>query len=122
MDSKLKPAGSMTVTYDGKSVELPVFEGTHGPKVVDFRKFYAETGTFTFDPGFTSTASCESQITFIDGDEGTLSIAASATVDVSSVGPAKPQEPQEPQAPLVVPRRVKPKSSSRRPRPVSLRA
>lgn len=72
MESKMKPAGSMTITYDGKTVELPVYEGTHGPKVVDFRKFYAGTGTFTFDPGFTSTASCESQITFIDGDEGTL--------------------------------------------------
>jgi len=72
MDSKMKPSGSMTINYDGKEVELPVFEGTHGPKVVDFRKFYAETGTFTFDPGFTSTASCESQITFIDGDVGTL--------------------------------------------------
>ena len=72
MDSKLKPAGSMTVTIDGKTSELPIFEGAHGPRVVDFRKFYTDTGLFTFDPGFTSTASCESQITFIDGDEGVL--------------------------------------------------
>ena len=72
MKSEMKPAGEMTVTIDGKTVDLPVFQGTHGPKVVDFRKFYAETGTFTYDPGFTSTASCESQITFIDGDEGVL--------------------------------------------------
>ncbi len=72
MDSTLKPAGTMTLTYDGQKTELPVFSGTHGPKVVDFRKFYASTDLFTFDPGFTSTASCESKITFIDGDEGVL--------------------------------------------------
>jgi citrate synthase len=72
MESKLKPAGSMTLTYDGKTTELPVYSGAHGPNVVDFRKFYSTTGLFTFDPGFTSTASCESQITFIDGDEGIL--------------------------------------------------
>jgi citrate synthase len=72
MDSTLKSAGKMTLTYDGKTTDLPVFSGTHGPKVVDFRKFYAETDLFTFDPGFTSTASCESKITFIDGDEGVL--------------------------------------------------
>ncbi|MDZ7627281.1 MAG: citrate synthase [Parvularculaceae bacterium] len=72
MDTTLKPAGSMTISYEGKEVDLPVFSGTHGPKVVDFRKFYADTDLFTFDPGFTSTASCESKITFIDGDEGIL--------------------------------------------------
>ncbi|MEZ5896984.1 MAG: citrate synthase [Parvularculaceae bacterium] len=72
MESKLKPAGSMTLSYDGKTTELPVYSGAHGPNVVDFRKFYPETGLFTFDPGFTSTASCESQITFIDGDQGIL--------------------------------------------------
>ena len=72
MNSKLKSAGTMTLSYNGKTTELPVFSGTHGPNVVDFRKFYAETGLFTFDPGFTSTASCESQITFIDGNNGVL--------------------------------------------------
>ncbi len=72
MDTKLKPAGKMTVTYDGKRADLPVFAGTHGPNVVDIRAFYKETGCFTFDPGFTSTGACESQITFIDGDEGIL--------------------------------------------------
>ncbi|MEL6360878.1 MAG: citrate synthase [Pseudomonadota bacterium] len=72
MESKMKQAGSMTITMDGNSTELPVFEGTHGPRVVDYRAFYKATGAFTFDPGFTSTASCESQITFIDGDEGVL--------------------------------------------------
>jgi citrate synthase len=72
MESKLKPAGTMTLSYEGKTTDLPVFSGTHGPKVVDFRKFYSDTDLFTFDPGFTSTASCESKITFIDGDEGIL--------------------------------------------------
>ncbi|ACG78176.1 citrate synthase [Phenylobacterium zucineum HLK1] len=56
----------------GKDVELPVLKGTVGPDVVDIRKLYAETDTFTYDPGFTSTASCESKITFIDGDKGVL--------------------------------------------------
>ena len=72
MESKMKPAGKMTLSYDGKTTELPVFSGAHGPRVVDFRRFYSDTGLFTFDPGFTSTASCESQITFIDGEEGVL--------------------------------------------------
>lgn len=57
---------------DGKSVELPVQRGTDGPAVVDIRKLYAEADVFTYDPGFTSTASCESKITFIDGDKGVL--------------------------------------------------
>ncbi len=56
----------------GKKTELPVLEGTVGPAVIDIRKLYAETGYFTFDPGYTSTGSTESQITYIDGDEGVL--------------------------------------------------
>ncbi len=56
----------------GKSVDLPVMEGSVGPKVIDIRKLYGATDMFTFDPGFTSTASCESKITYIDGDEGVL--------------------------------------------------
>ena len=60
------------LTIGGNSFELPVIKGTTGPDVVDVRKWYADSDTFTFDPGFTSTASCESQITFIDGDEGIL--------------------------------------------------
>jgi citrate synthase len=56
----------------GKSWSFPVMEGTLGPDVVDIRKFYAETDMFTFDPGFTSTGSCESKISFIDGDKGVL--------------------------------------------------
>ena len=59
-------------TYGGKTVEMPVLSGSVGPDVVDIRKLYAATGMFTFDPGFTSTAACESAITYIDGDKGEL--------------------------------------------------
>ena len=54
------------------SVELPIYEGTIGPDVIDIRKLYAQTGKFTFDPGFMSTAACNSTITYIDGDKGEL--------------------------------------------------
>jgi citrate synthase len=56
----------------GKQVILPLIGGSVGPKVIDIRKLYAETGFFTFDPGYTSTGSCESAITYIDGDAGIL--------------------------------------------------
>src|SRR5438445_1655388 len=67
-------SGSMTLTDNatGKSVELPVMEGSIGPKVIDVRKRYAQTGYFTYDPGFMATAACRSSITYIDGDEGIL--------------------------------------------------
>ena len=65
-------SAASTITVDGKEVSLPVKSGTIGPDVVDIGKLYAQTGAFTFDPGFTSTASCESKITYIDGDEGVL--------------------------------------------------
>ena len=61
-----------TLTIDGKSTEFPIFSGTVGPDVVDIRTMYAKTGMFTFDPGFMSTASCKSTITYIDGDKGEL--------------------------------------------------
>jgi len=67
-----KSAGSATLTYGDVSVELPVIAGSAGPNVIDIRKLYAATDAFTFDPGFTSTAACESALTFIDGDIGTL--------------------------------------------------
>ena len=63
---------TLTDNVTGDTVELPVMDGTTGPSVVDVRKLYAETGHFTYDPGFTSTGSCESKITYIDGDEGIL--------------------------------------------------
>ena len=65
-------ADSVTLNADNKSYEYPVLSGSTGPDVVDIRKFYAETGMFTYDPGFTSTGSCESSITYIDGDIGML--------------------------------------------------
>jgi citrate synthase len=71
-ESKMKPAGSGTVTFRDKSYEVPAFEGTEGPAVLDIRKLYGDADVFTYDPGFTSTASCESNITFIDGDKGIL--------------------------------------------------
>jgi citrate synthase len=68
-----KPTGSVaTLTLDGKTYEFPVYGGAVGPRVVDIQKFYAQTGHFTYDPGFTSTASCHSDITYIDGDKGIL--------------------------------------------------
>ena len=79
MDSKSPEAttrASETVTLidnsTGKKVDLPLIGGTVGPKVIDIRKLYAQTGYFTFDPGYTSTGSCESAITYIDGDAGVL--------------------------------------------------
>ncbi len=57
---------------EGETVNLPLMQGSQGPTVVDIRNLYAETGHFTYDPGFTATASCESKITYIDGDEGIL--------------------------------------------------
>jgi len=68
------PNGTVTFTLDGsnRSTRLPVLKGAIGPDVVDIRKLYADLGVFTFDPGYGETASCESQITYIDGDEGVL--------------------------------------------------
>ena len=56
----------------GRRYELPVMQGTTGPDVIDVRRLYQDTGFFTFDPGYTSTGSCESAITYIDGDKGVL--------------------------------------------------
>ena len=60
------------LSFDGKELELPMFSPTAGPDVIDIRKLYAQGDVFTYDPGFTSTASCDSTITFIDGDKGEL--------------------------------------------------
>src|SRR3982750_1154576 len=61
-----------TLGIDGSNHVYPVLDGTVGPEVVDIRKLYGQTGMFTYDPGFTSTASCESAITYIDGEKGIL--------------------------------------------------
>lgn len=70
------PKANESVTFTdnrtGKSVDYPILKATRGPDVVDIRTFYRDTGLFTYDPGFTSTASCESKITFIDGAKGEL--------------------------------------------------
>ncbi len=67
-----QPTFTLTDDETGKSVKLPILEGTTGPRVVDVRKFYDQTDMFTFDPSYTSTASCKSRITYIDGDKGIL--------------------------------------------------
>ncbi len=61
-----------TLTLGDKSYTFPVYEGTIGPDVIDISKLYNQAGIFTYDPGYTSTASCESKITYIDGDNGIL--------------------------------------------------
>jgi len=63
---------TLTNNDTGESWELPVLEGSVGPRVIDVRRLYADTGHFTYDPGFTSTGSCQSAITYIDGDKGEL--------------------------------------------------
>jgi citrate synthase len=61
-----------TLNFDGKTTEFPVYSGTIGPDVIDISKLYGQTGAFTYDPGFMSTAACKSSITYIDGDKGEL--------------------------------------------------
>ena len=67
-------AVNATLTFsDGSpSMDLPLYKGTIGPDVIDIRKLYGQTGKFTYDPGFLSTAACNSTITYIDGDKGEL--------------------------------------------------
>ncbi|MDT0684117.1 citrate synthase [Roseicyclus sp. F158] len=72
MPDDKQDAKTATLTFDNKSLELPMLSPTCGPDVIDIRKLYAQGDIFTYDPGFTSTAACESNITFIDGEEGVL--------------------------------------------------
>jgi citrate synthase len=74
MDKKSSNRQTVTVTDNvtGKSADLPLLSGTIGPQVVDIRRLYSDLGHFTFDPGYTATGSCESKITYIDGDVGEL--------------------------------------------------
>ena len=67
-----------------RQVDLPLLSSTDGPKVIDIRTLYKETGYFTFDPGYTSTGSCESQITFIDGEKGILRHRGYAIEDLAA--------------------------------------
>jgi citrate synthase len=70
--NKSKAAATATLSLKGRTVELPVQTGSIGPDVIDIAAVYKDTGCFTYDPGFTSTANCASRITFIDGDKGEL--------------------------------------------------
>ena len=63
---------TLSFSNGSPSIDLPVYQGNVGPDVVDIRKLYAQTGMFTYDPGFMSTAACQSSITYIDGDKGEL--------------------------------------------------
>ena len=63
---------TLSFSNGSPSIDMPVYKGTVGPDVVDIRKLYAQTGMFTYDPGFLSTAACQSAITYIDGDKGEL--------------------------------------------------
>ena len=63
---------TLTFSNGAPNIEMPVYSGNIGPDVIDIRKLYAQTGMFTYDPGFLSTASCQSGITYIDGDKGEL--------------------------------------------------
>ena len=66
------PKGTATLTFGDKKIDMPIYSPSVGPDVIDIRKLYAQGDVFTFDPGFTSTAACESDITYIDGDKGEL--------------------------------------------------
>ncbi|MEM5326000.1 citrate synthase [Paraburkholderia sp. JHI2823] len=67
-----KTHATLTIPGFAEGVQLPVYKGAMGPEVIDIRKLYGQTGMFTYDPGFMSTASCNSAITYIDGDKGEL--------------------------------------------------
>ena len=75
---------TLTDPNTGKTIELPLLDGSLGPQVIDIRKLYQDTGYFTYDPGFMATGSCESKITFIDGDEGVLLHRGYAIADLAS--------------------------------------
>ena len=86
MDKKVETA---QLTYNGKTVDLPVRHGTVGPSVIDVTSLYKETGTFTYDPGFTSTAACDSQITY---RKRYMMVAARApVVDLTTLDPFNPR-------------------------------
>jgi len=72
MTDKSSGGAAQLATGADQATELPILSGTVGPAVFDIRKLYTQTGCFTYDPGFTSTAACRSKITYIDGDKGTL--------------------------------------------------
>src|SRR6185369_2876611 len=72
MDAKSTTTKSGTLTVGNQQYTFPIYDGTIGPSVIDIAKLYNQAGMFTYDPGYTSTGSCESKITYIDGEEGIL--------------------------------------------------
>src|SRR6187549_120471 len=72
MDAKSDTTKTGTLTIGNQQYSMPIYSGTIGPDVMDIAKLYNQAGIFTYDPGYTSTGSCESKITYIDGDEGIL--------------------------------------------------
>ena len=70
--SNSKDLGTAQLTFDGKTIELPVFEGSEHERAVDIRSLRKNTGMITYDPGFVNTGCCESEITYIDGEKGIL--------------------------------------------------
>ena len=85
-DNPNSTGGSSKLSIDDKQMELPVHEATIGPKVLDIQKLYKESGCFTYDPGFTSTASCQSEITYIDGNQGILLYRGYPIYDLAEKG------------------------------------
>jgi len=71
-EAKTNGKAGISVSASGTNMEVDVLSGTVGPDVIDIRKLYGQTGYFTYDPGFTATASCQSAISYIDGDQGIL--------------------------------------------------
>jgi len=82
-DAKNSDSFTLTDNSSGKEYVLPVIKSVVGPNVIDVRKLYSESSHFTYDPGFTSTGSCESKITFIDGDKGVLLYRGYAIADLA---------------------------------------
>src|SRR5437016_12470588 len=74
MDAKSNKTATLTV--GNKTYDFPILSGTVAPDVIDIAKLYAQAGMFTYDPGFTSTGSCQSKLTYIDGDAGVLEYRA----------------------------------------------
>src|SRR5208282_4488314 len=85
MDAKTNIKTGKLILGD-KNWSFPVYEGTIGPKVLDVGKLYSEAGIFTYDPGFTSTGSCDSKITYIDGDQGILLYRGYPIADLAEHG------------------------------------
>src|SRR5271167_2682887 len=87
MDAKTRPnIKTGKLTLGDESWSFPLYQGTIGPEVMDVSKLYSEAGIFTYDPGFTSTGSCESKITYIDGDEGVLLYCGYPIADLAEHG------------------------------------